>query len=60
MLRRGHAVEQDKNAPTVFNKVEVRRRKKSGDKRRSGKVMKQNEKFDKQFEIKASNLQSIN
>jgi hypothetical protein len=52
--------EQDKNAPTVFNQVEVKGTKNLAVKDAAVKVMKQNEKFDDQFGIETSNLQSTN
>ena len=55
-----HQREQDKNVATVFNKVEVKETGSFRSKRCCGKVMKQNEKIDERFGIKASNLQSIN
>jgi hypothetical protein len=41
-----------------FNKVKEKYTKKAFDQRRCGKVMKQNEKFDEQMGINASNLLS--
>jgi len=52
--------EQDKNSPTGFNKVAVSTQVSfHGKKLEAVKVMKQSEKIDDQFAIKASNLQSI-
>jgi hypothetical protein len=55
-----HEQEQDKNVGTGFNKVEVKDAKKFAVKDAAVKVMKQNKKFDDQFGIKTSNLQSTN
>jgi hypothetical protein len=52
--------EQDKNVGTGFNKMEVKETKKFAVRDAAVKLMKQNEKFDEPFEIKASNLQSTN
>jgi hypothetical protein len=47
-----HEREQDKNAPTVFNKVEVKATKKSV-RDVAVKLMKQNENFDEQIRNKS-------
>jgi len=60
MLSRVHDREQDKNPATVFNKVEVLETEKFAMRDAAVKLMKQNEKLDDEFGIKASNLQSTN